>query len=123
MPAFFKAFVYAWSGICHALKTQRNMKVHALMSIFAVLLSWVLNLNSLEWGLLCLTLGMVICAEMLNSALEYTLDLISLEQQPQIKHAKDMAAGAVLIVSIIAAIMGLILWGNKIYLLISRLVN
>ena len=99
------------------------MKVHALMSIFAVLLSWVLNLNSLEWGLLCLTLGMVICAEMLNSALEYTLDLISLEQQPQIKHAKDMAAGAVLIVSIIAAIMGLILWGNKIYLLISRLVN
>lgn len=123
MTAFFKAFVYAWSGICEAFARQRNMRIHGLLSILAVLISIFLKMSAVEWAILSLTLALVMTTEMLNSAIESTLDFISLEIHPQIKLAKDMAAGSVLIASLFAIAVGVALWGNKITALLRQLNN
>lgn len=97
----------------HALKTQRNMRVHAGASLVALGVSVWLNLNPLEWAVLFLTLGLVWSLEMLNTAIETSLNHLAPEIHPQVKIAKDVAAGAVLAASIAALAVGLCLWGPK----------
>ncbi len=116
---FFKGFAYAWAGIHYSVKTQRNMKVHVVCSMLAVGLSLWLGINALEWAVLFLTLSGVMTCEMVNTALETTLDRISLEQHPLIRIAKDVSAGAVLIQAVFAVLIGLCLWVPKLILLFT----
>jgi len=113
MAAFLRSFVWAWAGICAAFASQRNLKVHGLCALLALGFSAWLGLSRLEWALLLLTITLVLMAEMLNTALETTLDLISTETHPQIKFAKDVAAGAVLITACLALAMAALLWGPR----------
>lgn len=113
LKAFFRAFGYAWEGLSYALATQRNMKVHVVMSALAVAISLFLGLEALEWAVLCLTLALVISLEMVNTAIEAGMDSISTEPHPQIKIAKDVAAGAVLVAAALALLVGACLWGPK----------
>lgn len=117
--AFFRAFGYAWEGVVFAFASQRNMKVHALMSCCAILISIVLNLSSLEWAVLFLTLALVISLEMVNTAIEAGMDSISTELDPKIKIAKDVAAGAVFISAFFALGVGACLWIPKLNLLMG----
>lgn len=111
MRHFLASFGWAWAGICAAFATQRNLRVHVLAALMASGLSLVLGISRLEWALLVLTMALVVVAEMLNTALEATLDLISRERHPQIKFAKDVAAGAVLLAALAAVLVGLLIWG------------
>lgn len=111
MQRFLASFGWAWAGIRAAFATQRNLRVHALAAGLASGLSLALGISRLEWALLVLTMALVVVAEMLNTALEATLDLISRERQPQIKFAKDVAAGAVLLAALAAVLVGLLIWG------------
>ncbi|MGV3525214.1 MAG: diacylglycerol kinase family protein [Candidatus Sericytochromatia bacterium] len=115
LARFFRAFGYAGRGIAFAFATQRNMRVHAGATLLACGLSFWLQLGSLEGAVLWLTLAAVMTAEMFNTSLETTLDLISREQHPQIGLAKDLAAGAVLISAIFAVLVGLSLWGPRLW--------
>lgn len=115
MRAFFASFTWAWAGIRAAFASQRNLRVHALAAVFACSLSAWLGLNRLEWLILVLIIALVVVAEMLNTALEATLDLISREQHPQIKFAKDVAAGAVLLAAWAAVIIAFLLWWPYIF--------
>ncbi|MBF2052407.1 MAG: diacylglycerol kinase family protein [Candidatus Sericytochromatia bacterium] len=111
MRQFLASFGWAWAGIRSAFATQRNLRIHVLAAFLACGLSVLLGISRLEWVLLILTMALVMMAEMLNTALEATLDLISRERHPQIKFAKDVAAGAVLLTALAAVLVGFLIWG------------
>ena len=99
---FCRSFQYAWQGLVYCLKTQRNMRFHLLAAVIAVSLGYLLGLSALEMVVLLLTIGLVVVAEMLNTAVEKIVDLICPQVHPLAKAAKDTAAGAVLAAAIIA---------------------
>lgn len=102
----------AIEGVLWAAKTQRHMLVHLLAAVAVLLLALTLRLTLLEFALLALAIILVLFAELVNTALEVVVDLVSPDYHPLARRAKDVAAGAVLVASIGAVIMG--------YLALSR---
>ena len=96
----------AIEGIIYAVKTQRHMRYHLFAALTALILSLVLNISRNEFILLCMAIVLVLVTEMLNTAIETTVDMISGEFHPLAKNAKDIAAGVVLIASIGALTLG-----------------
>ena len=108
--ALFRSFKYAGEGILTALRLGRNLKVHFLATVLIAGLSLLLGISRTEYVVLLLTVGSVICLEIVNSAIEETVDLVTLERNPRAKNAKDMAAGAVLIAAFIAVFIGIMIF-------------
>ena len=96
----------AIEGIIYAVKTQRHMRYHLFAALAALILGLVLNISRNEIILLCMSIVLVLVTEMLNTAIETTVDMISEEYHPMAKNAKDIAAGVVLIASIGALTLG-----------------
>lgn len=90
----------AIEGVIYAVKTQRHMRYHLFAALAALILGLVLNISRHDLILLCLAIVLVLTTEMLNTAIETIVDLISVEFHPLAKNAKDVAAGVVLIASI-----------------------
>jgi diacylglycerol kinase (ATP) len=95
----------AIEGIIYSVKTQRHMRYHMLAALAALILSLVVNISRTEFILLSMAIVLVLVTEMLNTALEVTIDMISEEFHPMAKLAKDIAAGVVLVASIGALIL------------------
>jgi diacylglycerol kinase (ATP) len=96
----------AIEGVIFAVKTQRHMRYHLFAALAALILGLVLNISRIEFILLCMAIVLVLATEMLNTAIETTVDMISEEYHPRAKNAKDIAAGVVLIASIGALTLG-----------------
>ena len=114
-PNIIEAFNAAIQGIIYTFKYERNMKIHYLIAVAVLIVSLRFNLNKLEMMILILSISLVIVAEMFNTAIENTVDLITQEKHPKAKIEKDVAAGAVVIAAITAAIIGLIIFVPKIW--------
>lgn len=110
---FVRSLGWAINGLRYGLRTQRNLKIQAVCTVLAIAISLWLGMSATEWAILILILAGVMAGEMLNTALEATLDLISREQNPQIGLAKDVAAGAVLVWAMASLLIALCLWGPK----------
>jgi diacylglycerol kinase (ATP) len=95
----------AIEGIIYSVRTQRHMRYHLVATLAALLLSLVVNISREEFILLSMAIILVLATEMLNTALEETIDMISEEYHPRAKVAKDIAAGVVLIASVGALIL------------------
>ncbi len=105
------SFNYAIEGLVHAIRTQRNMKIHVVTSIGVLLASLSFSISKVETIILCLTITMVIAAELINTAIESAVDATTNYYHPLVKVAKNTAAAAVLITAINAIIVGtLIFW-------------
>jgi len=104
------SFRYAIAGIIYALVRERNMRIHFLAACAAVALGFWLDISRMEWGLLSITITMVIAVEMVNTAVEKTVDIITGEYHPLAKAAKNVAAGAVLLTAINALVMAYIIF-------------
>ena len=105
-PPLYKSFGYAFEGIFTCIRNERNIKIHCTVAI--------LGITPTEWCI-CLTLfGLVIALELVNTAIESVVDLVTTERKPLAKTAKDTAAGAVLVAAIMAAIVGLIIFVPRI---------
>lgn len=111
-----RSFGPAGAGIVHLVQSERNARVHLLLTIVAVILALWLRLSAVEWALLILTIAFVWATEAVNTAIEATIDLASPDSHPLAKIAKDTAAGAVLI-SALAAI------GVAVFLFLPRLLD
>lgn len=111
------SFKYAFEGIKSSLKTERNMKIHFSMMILVIVAGILLDISTYEWMICIILFGMVIGGELVNTAIEEVTDLVTTEINPKAKLAKDIAAGAVLIMAITSAIIGLIIFIPKIILL------
>lgn len=108
-----KGFGYAFKGIAVAVKEQLNLKIHLLALIVTSAAGIFFELNYIEWSIVFLTFGLVIVAEMLNTAIEYLVDLVSPQFNPAAGKIKDVAAGAVLISAIIAVAVAISIFGSK----------
>ncbi|KHD46115.1 diacylglycerol kinase family protein [Streptococcus hongkongensis] len=110
---------FAFTGILTALSEERNLKSHLVSAFLAILAGLVFNISVVEWLFLILSVFLVIAFEIVNSAIENVVDLASDYHFYMLaKKAKDMAAGAVLVISIYAVITGLIIFLPKIWLII-----
>jgi len=105
-----ESFSFAISGVVFALHNERNMKIHFLAGFLAVILGFILGIDWIEWGMLCITIFIVVIAELLNTAVEKTVDLVIAEYHPLAKIAKNTAAGAVLLSAVNALIMAYIIF-------------
>ena len=109
-----KAFKCAFAGIKHAIVTQRNFKIHLAVALMAIILSIMFKLDALEFSIVVICIFLVFSFELVNTAIESIVDLVSPEWNELAKHAKDCAAGAVLIVSIMSVIIALIIFLPKV---------
>ncbi len=108
------SFNYAVSGIIYTLKTQRNMRIHYVAAILVLFLSLFLNFTKIELVLLFFTISLVIISEMINTAIEKTIDLYTKDYHPLAKIAKNVAAGAVLIAAVNAIIVAYLLFFDRV---------
>lgn len=108
------SFKYAFNGIGILLKEEQNARVHLIATIIAIALGFLLNINKIEWTIILLLIGIVISLEIINSAIERIADFVCNEKNEKIKKTKDLAAGAVLIMAIIAVIIAIIIFIPKI---------
>jgi diacylglycerol kinase len=111
------AFRFAFQGILHGCKTEMHMRIHLLATVVVLGLGIYLNVSAWEWCVLVLCMGVVLAAELLNAAIERLANRITLEHDPLIGQAKDLAAGAVLIASLSALVAGLIIFLPRLWLL------
>lgn len=109
------SFGYAIEGISFAIKTQANFKIQLVIGSASVIFAIVFNFTAIEWIILILTITFVLSAELVNTAIEELVNLSTTEFHPKAKIAKDLSAAVVLIVSILAAIVGLFLFLPHIY--------
>jgi undecaprenol kinase len=110
MKRFVKGFAYAAKGIRAALEGQLNLKIHFGLAAAVIIAGLYVGLSSLEWCLILLAIGLVISLEMINTGIEKIVDLVTEEVHPLAAQAKDIAAGSVLVASIISAIVGWIVF-------------
>ena len=107
-------FKNAYLGILTAVNTQTNMRIHFGAAASVFLLAAILKVTLTEGLILVLTVGLVMTAEMANTALEFLADTVTLEKNEGIKHAKDVAAGGVLLAAIFSVIIGFLIFAPKI---------
>lgn len=115
--ARLKSFVYAWEGIVNFFRWEYNAQIHLAITFLVLVLSVTLRINKWEAIAVIFSVALVLVVEMINTAIEKTMNFISVEKHPQIKLIKDIAAGAVLIASIAAAIVGCIVFIPKLVIL------
>lgn len=110
---------FAITGVVNAYKEERNMRKHMISALLAIIAGIVFQISALEWLFLLLSIFLVISFEIINSAIENVVDLASDYHFSMLaKNAKDMAAGAVLVISVYALITGLIIFVPKMWNLI-----
>ena len=105
------SFYYAFQGIMTCLKNER--KIHCTMAALVVTAGAILRISAVEWSICFALFGLIMGLELVNTAIEAVVDLVTEELRPLAKVAKDTAAGAVLIASVMAAIAGLIIFLPK----------
>jgi diacylglycerol kinase len=108
-----QSFAHAGRGILLLFLAQWNFRIHLIAVVVAVWLGFYFQIGAIEWLILVAAIGMVLCAEALNTAIERAVDLLEPDRHPIARDAKDLAAAAVLIASICAAVIGVILFGPR----------
>ncbi|MCC5844694.1 MAG: diacylglycerol kinase family protein [Verrucomicrobia bacterium] len=112
-----KSFMFAFAGIWVLLKSQRNARIHAFVTVGVVSAGFYLGVSTAEWCWLVLAVMAVWTAEALNTSLEFLADAVSPEFHPLIKKSKDVAAGAVLISAMGSVMIGLLVLGPHVFAL------
>ena len=114
MKKFINSFKYAIQGIFTSFKTEKNMKIHILIMLLVIIAGILLKISKLEWIICIILFSIVIAGELFNTAIETVVDMVMPDKNEKAKIAKDVSAGAVLLVAIGAAIIGLMIFIPKI---------
>lgn len=107
------SFNYAVNGIIATIKMERNMKLHYTIALIVLILSLMLNFTKMEFLILIFAITLVLVSELFNTAIEKTVDMITLEYHPYARVIKDISAGAVLVASINSVIVGYLLFFDR----------
>ena len=110
----YDSFNYAFEGIIHVLRTQRNMRIHFVVAIGVIVLALVVAVSKIELIALLISITFVLITEMINSAIEGAIDVATTEFDPMAKLAKDVAAGAVLIAALNAVAVGYLVFSHRV---------
>lgn len=98
-PTFIESVGYAIEGIKVAIRYNRNIRIHIIIAILVVISTFIFGLNQFEKAIICMIILLVISAEMINTAIEEVVDLVTKDYREEAKYAKDVSAGMVLIVA------------------------
>jgi len=101
-------------GLGVFIRTTHNLWVHLFFAVLAIYLGFIFSLSSVEWSIIIFAIGLVIISEAFNTAIEIDIDLTSPTYHPYARDTKDVAAAAVSIATIVAGIMGLLIFGPKV---------
>jgi len=112
-PGVLESFNFAVEGVIHVLRTQRNLRIHFAVAFVVLVIALVINVTKVDLIALLISITFVLIAEMLNSAIEAAIDIATTSFDPNAKIAKDIAAGAVLIASVNAVVVGYIVFAGK----------
>jgi diacylglycerol kinase (ATP) len=113
-PTIFDSFNYAFEGLIHVLRTQRNMRVHFAVAVGVLVAALGVDVSKIELIALLISITFVLVAEMINTALEGAIDVATTSFDPMAKLAKDIAAGAVLLSTINALAVGYLVFSGKV---------
>jgi len=116
--ALRKSFKYALTGIFTGLRVCRNLKIHYLTALIAIAAGFYFNISRLEFAVVILAITLVVTLEMINTAIEKVVDLLTDKYHILALIAKDVSAGAVLIASIAAFIIGALIYGPHLLVLL-----
>lgn len=105
-----RSFRYAGRGLWHVLRTEQNLRIHALAGLAAIGLALYFRISLVELAIVVLAVGLVISAEVLNAIVEDFLDIIHPEHHPTVRRIKDALAGAVLVAALVAAVVGALIF-------------
>src|SRR5690348_18111514 len=122
-PSLIDSFNYAFEGIIHVLRTQRNLRIHFAIAIGVIAAAAALDVDRMELIALLLAIAFVLVAEMVNSAIEGAIDVSTTSFDPNAKLAKDIAAGAVLIASVNAIAVGYLVFAGKVATRSSKILD
>ena len=120
---FFTALKHALDGVIRAFKTERNLRIDYVIGLFVLICSLFFDFTKTEFACLCLTIGFVIFSEMINSTVEYIVDLITDKYDDRAKAAKDIAAGGVLISSVVAVVVAFFLFSDKLTMATTSVIS
>lgn len=116
-----KSFSFAWNGLKVCFETETNFKIHLFFAAITILLGINFHLSTTEWVIVAVCIGLVLTAELLNTAIEKLCDIVQPEFHSGIKRVKDISAGAVLLAAFISAVTGTVIFLPKIMTLIKSL--
>jgi len=122
-PSLIDSFNYAFEGIIHVLRTQRNLRIHFLAAVLVFGAAIAVGVTRLQLIALVLAIAFVLVAEMLNTAIEGVIDVSTTSFDPNAKLAKDIAAGAVLIATVNAVAVGYLVFSDVFVHRSSRLIE
>ncbi|MBM7651676.1 diacylglycerol kinase family protein [Neobacillus cucumis] len=108
--SILKSFSFAVIGILTAIKNERNMRFHFISSLLVLFFSFFFSISKMEWIIVLFLIGGMFALELINSAIERVVDLVTTEYHPLAKQAKDMAAGAVFVYAVLSVIVGLVIF-------------
>lgn len=115
------SFGYAVKGIQYAMRENQNLRIHLILAVLVFILAILLQVNPFEMAVVELTILLVICAEMINTAIEQMVDLITTEHKKEAQIAKDVSAGMVLVTAIGAIIIGILIFSPYIFRIIDTM--
>ncbi len=118
LASVLRSFGPAVAGLLWALKTQLNLQVHVIAAVMVVIFGLWLKIAAWEWCAVLLATGMVLAAELLNTALEVLADRVTQEREEAIRRVKDAAAAAVLVAAFAALCLGILIFLPKLWLLL-----
>lgn len=119
MGKLLRSFKYATEGVIYCLKKEQNFKIHVFMAFIVIIAGFSAKISHLEWFIIIIFISGVLALELVNTALERIVDLVTEEHHPLAKQAKDAAAGAVLVFAFASAIVGLIIFIPKWLLILN----
>lgn len=109
----YKSFGYAFEGIFAGIRGERNMKIHCFAAVCVIVAGVLFHISVTEWCICLVLFGIILSLELVNTAIEAVVDLVTEDKKPLAKLAKDTAAGAVLIAAVMAAMAGLLIFVPK----------
>lgn len=110
-----ESFRNALAGLALVIREERNARIHLVTAVLVISVSAWLQLSAIEWALMIAAIALVFAGEMLNTVVELTVDLITVERNPLAKQSKDVAAGAILVAAAAAVVMGAIVLGPRLW--------
>ena len=115
----YKSFGYAFEGIFAGIRGERNMKIHCFAAVCVIVAGVLFHISVTEWCICLVLFGLILSLELVNTAIEAVVDLVTKDKKPLAKLAKDTAAGAVLIAAVMAAMAGLLIFVPKLVSLLK----
>lgn len=116
---FFYSIKYSFNGLIYAYKNEKSLAIHGILSIITIILGFILQISHTQWAVILIALAAILAFELVNTAMEAAIDLVTLEYKELARIAKDCCSGATFVMSLIGFIIAMVTFVPKIIHLIG----